>query len=108
MPDDSTIAIGAPSVNGICPACKGFVRIYKLVGTSWIPKGGQINGDNNGDQFGSEVVMPDNNTLVVSAPYNDDNSNNAGQIKVYKWNGNQWVQKGSTGSSQYIPLVKKV
>ncbi len=26
--------------------------------------------------------MPDNNTLVVSAPYNDDNLNNAGQIKA--------------------------
>ena len=60
-------------------------------------KGVDIDGDNGGDQFGQAVAISDDGlTLVVGAIYNDDAATDAGQVKVYTWNGSAWVQKGGS------------
>ena len=32
----------------------------------------------------------------MGAPYNDDNGEGSGHVKVFEYNGNDWIQKGST------------
>ena len=94
MPDANTVAIGALANddNGIAA---GHVRIYEWSGTTWVQKGIDIDGESAGDFSGFSVSMPDSNTLAVGAYSNDGNGLDAGHVKVYRWNGSSWVQKGN-------------
>ena len=96
MPDSNTIAIGAPKSNGNGNR-SGHVQVFKWNGASWIQKGVDILGENSGDESGCSVSMPDSNTVAIGAWRNDGNNgsiNNSGHVRIYKWNGLAWIQKG--------------
>jgi hypothetical protein len=89
--DGSILAIGARYNN----YNTGHVRIYERYGQSWVQKGTDINGENFGDESGTSVAISDNGNIVaICAPKNDANSFNTGHVRVYNWNGSQWLQKG--------------
>ncbi len=97
MPDAQTIAIGAPYNDGNTGNPddeRGSVRIYTWNGATWEQKGGDIDGEAPGDQSGWAVSMPDPNTVAIGAPYNDGRGTDAGHVRVFVWNGTQWIQKG--------------
>jgi hypothetical protein len=94
MPDPNTLAIGAISNDGSANG-SGHVRVYSWNGSSWIQKGGDIDGETSLDGSGAAVSMPDPNTLAIGAPSNDGNGFAAGHVRVYSWNGNAWAQKGA-------------
>ncbi len=94
MPDDNTVAIGARS-NNDNGNNSGHVRIFKWNGNSWQQKGNDIDGENAQDYSGYSVSMPDTNTIAIGAPLNDGNGNSAGHVRIYRWNGSIWQQKGS-------------
>ena len=86
------IACGAPG-NG---ARKGYVVIREWNGTSWIPKGEILEGISVGEKFGTAVTLSaDGNRIAGGAVHNDESGNNAGQVRIYDWVDNQWVQLGS-------------
>ncbi len=93
MPDSSTIAVGA-DWNDDNGNEAGHVRIFRYNGVFWVQKGGTIVGDAAGDQFGGSISMPDSMTIGIGAEENDGNGTNSGQVRVFRWNGNDWVQKG--------------
>lgn len=66
MPDANTVAIGAKmnDGNGGVGFDVGHVRIYSWNGTTWIQKGGDIDGEAAGDYSGYSVSMPDANTVA--------------------------------------------
>lgn len=94
MPDVNTVAVGAPynSSNG---NGSGHVRIYSWNGNAWTQKGNDINGEADGDHSGHSVSMPNANTIAIGAPQNDGNGNNSGHVRVYKWNGNSWINNSA-------------
>ena len=94
MPDASTVAIGAPYNSGNGNGA-GHVRIYHWDGSAWVQKGSDIDGEAANDQSGGSVCMPDANTVAIGAIYNSGNGAYAGHVRIYGWNGNEWVQKGS-------------
>jgi hypothetical protein len=94
MPDANTVAIGAPSNDGNGSG-SGQVRIYSWNGTSWIQKGIDLNGEAAQDDSGVSVSMPDSNTVAIGADLNDGNGSNSGHVRIYKWNGSAWIQKGA-------------
>ncbi|MEX0997625.1 MAG: T9SS type A sorting domain-containing protein [Flavobacteriaceae bacterium] len=94
MPDANTLAIGAPG-NPPSQQKPGYVAIHSWNGASWEQKGLNLSGENLGDGFGTSVRMPDSNTIAIGAPFNDDNGLDTGKVRVYSWNGNEWLQKGS-------------
>jgi len=94
MPNGNTIAIGAPYNNDNGTGA-GVVRIYAWVDSSWIQIGADIKGEASKDFSGSSVCMPDVNTVAIGAPNNDGNGTDAGQVRVYTWNGSVWIQKGA-------------
>ncbi|MFC2114315.1 T9SS type A sorting domain-containing protein [Bacteroidota bacterium] len=100
MPDTNTVAIGAPRNNG-SGFYAGQVRIYKWNGNTWMQKGADIDGDATYDQSGFSVSMPDANTIAIGALYNDEGGTDAGQVRIYVWNGSNWILKGKsiTGES---------
>ncbi len=93
MPDSNTIAIGAPRNNGSGTG-SGHVRIYYWNGSVWVQKGIDIDGEAINDNSGSVVSMPDSNTVAIGAQWNDGNGLYAGHVRIYRWNGGVWVQKG--------------
>ena len=94
MPDSNTVAIGAYGNDGNGWSA-GHVRIYQWNGSAWVQKGNDIDGEAANDYAGYSVSMPDSNTVAIGAPGNDGNGLNSGHVRIYRWNGTAWVQKGS-------------
>ena len=62
----------------------------------WVQKGADIDGEANDDNSGRVVSINDAGTIVaIGAHKNDGGGSNAGQVRVYEWNGTAWAQKGS-------------
>lgn len=94
------LAVGAPRAmdNGVM---KGKVRVFEWNGSSWIQKGTDIIGSNNGDAFGNSVAMSANgNDIIIGAPgslspdYLSPTGPN-GYARIYEWNGSNWIQQGT-------------
>lgn len=94
MPDSNTVAIGA-YLNDGNGTDAGHVRVYAWSGSTWGQKGNDLDAEVAGDQAGWSVSMPDSNTVAVGAHVNDGSALNAGQVRIYVWNGSTWVQKGA-------------
>jgi hypothetical protein len=94
MPDTNTIALGGigDTTNG--PAT-GVVKIYSWIGNSWVQKGDSIVGESALNSSGWTISMPDTNTIAVGAPFNSDSGNISGHVRIYTWNGTNWIQKGA-------------
>ncbi len=72
-----------------------FIILNSSVGYSQIQKGTDINGEDPEDLFGECISMPDINTIAVGGRNNGGNGSFSGHVRVYKWNGSTWVQKGN-------------
>ena len=97
MPDANTIAIGNPYGGN------GHVRVFSWNGNGWIQKGADIDGEASQDFFGTSVSMPNVNTVAIGAPQNDGNGTASGHVRIFSWNGSNWIQKGQDidGESAY-------
>jgi hypothetical protein len=93
-PDGETIAVGAPAYNSY--TYQGLVGVYNYNGTSWALVGSFVLGPSTSAYFGISVDLSANGSrFIVGAFQNDDVTNNAGETRVYDWNGTSWVQVGS-------------
>ena len=81
-------AAGAPGGSG-----SGYVHVYELEDGFWVQKGSELGGPSDTDKFGSSIQLNgDGTVLVVGARgHNSD----AGLVRVFEWNGNDWAQRGS-------------
>ncbi len=93
MGNDTTVAIGA-ILNDGGGSNSGHVRIYDYNGAAWVQRGSDINGESSNDNSGYSVSMPHGNFVGIGAYRNDDNGGNSGHVRVYKWNGSTWTQRG--------------
>lgn len=64
-------------------------KFSKQVGQTIEPK---AKGDYNGYAI---AMSKDGSIIATSAPYNDDNGIGAGNVRVFKLQGNKWVQLGN-------------
>lgn len=94
MPDPSTVAIGARFNDG-SGSGSGHVRIYDWIGSAWVQKGVDIDGEASGNRSGHSVSMADPNTVAIGAPENDGNGWSSGHVRIYTWDGGMWLQKGT-------------
>jgi hypothetical protein len=85
-------AIGIPKNGSFVNA--GTVRVYNWDGTAWNQKGADFVGTSP-QQIGYSVCMPDTNTLAFGG-IGDYEWCSTGVVKIYSWNGNNWVQKGDS------------
>ena len=91
--DGNRVAIGAP-FNGNNGENAGEVRVFEFSNNNWVQIG-QINGEAAEDQCGFSVSLSANgNRLVIGAPFNDGNGNNAGQARIFEYHSNSWIQIG--------------
>ncbi len=93
MPDKNTLAIGSPYHDGNGTDA-GLVRIYSWNGTRWEQKGVDLYGDQAGDRAGWSIRMYHADIIAFGCSGSDENGTDAGQVKVYQWNGTDWIQQG--------------
>ena len=90
----SIIAVGSPQ-NDDNGNDAGKVEIFQFNGTNWQLMGVPLFGETLGDLFGYAVdINFAGNVLAVGAPANDGNGTDAGHVRVFQWDGTNWVQKG--------------
>jgi len=93
--DGNTIVIGAPLSDDNFNTDSGQTRIYGYSGGSWVQKGSSINGEHLFDNSGSSVSLTsDGNRVAIGAYKNDDGGVDAGQVRVFSFNGTNWIQEG--------------
>ncbi len=93
--DGSTVAIGAQGNDGNGNN-SGHVRVYQIIGTSWVQKGNDIDGETSNDGSGYLISLnKGGDVIAIGAIGNDATGTNSGHVRVYRWNGIAWVQKGS-------------
>jgi Flp pilus assembly pilin Flp len=92
----NVVAIGMPFNEAIGSSTSaGQVRVYKNVSNVWTQQGADINGEANGDFSGSSVSLSsDGSVIAIGAPYNDENGDISGQVRVYKNVSGVWIQLG--------------
>jgi len=106
--DGSVLAAGSLQIDIDSPSDKdvpkaGLVKVYQWNEelSEYTQKGSTLNGDNNGDDFGSSIALSDNGeTLIVGSPMNDKGEIIAdyGQAKVFIWDASalDYVQLGES------------
>jgi ribosomal protein S6E (S10) len=100
--DGTTIIIGSP-LNGNNGEDSGHIRVYKNVNNTWQQVGNSIEGENIGDQSGYSVaISSDGSVIAIGSPYNDNNGENTGQVKVYRGYNNKWYQVGDAIEGSYL------
>lgn len=91
-PDGSKVAIGGYPT--------GQVAVYKLI-VPPLPQlsqiGSTINGEKKGDWFGYSLSLMNRGGIAVAigAPLNDSSGDNAGHVRVYEFDGLDWIKRGT-------------
>ncbi len=94
--DGNVVAIGAVS-NSDGGSGAGHVRVYEWSGDAWVQKGDDIDGDANYIESGNAIDLSANgNKIVIAASKSDVAASNAGQVRVYEWDGDAWIQQGAS------------
>ena len=80
----------------------GYVKVFEYSPTgvtSWTQLGSDLNGQRAGDTFSKASLSGDGTILAVGAIRSEgvnNNKNKIGQVKVFKYNGSNWVQLGQS------------
>jgi hypothetical protein len=94
--DGTIVAVGATGNDGDPNLSNsGHVCVYQLVDGDWTQLGQDIDGKAENDQSGYSVSLNADGTIVaIGAPYNDNNGNNSGHVRVYQLVDGTWTQIG--------------
>ena len=69
----------------------GNVKTYLYDGTQWEQMGSNIDVDSSD----SLSISPDGTSIAIGAPYDIGNGSFSGHVRVYSYNGSQWIQMGN-------------
>lgn len=92
--DGNIIAIGAQANDGN-GTDSGQVKIFRNSSGTWTQIGQDIFGEAPGDRAGFAVGFSgDGNIVAVGAPFNNNNGQYAGHVKIYANSNDTWEQIG--------------
>ena len=92
--DGTIVAIGAIKNDGN-GSNSGHVRVYQYNGSQWVQLGLDIDGEASDDYSRWSVSLNSDGTIVaIGTHQNDGNGPNSGHVRLYQYNGSQWVQIG--------------
>ena len=92
--DGNIIAIGAP-LNDESGGNSGHVRVFEFNGTNWVQLGQDVDGESTNDQSGRNISLSSNGDRVaIGATTNSGNGFNSGHVRVFEFNGTNWIQLG--------------
>ena len=71
------------------------VRVFNFDGSSWSQLGQDINGEAADDQFGTDISMSSDGTIIAIGAYlNNGNGSNSGHVRVFEFTNGSWIQLG--------------
>ncbi len=111
LSNDGTIfAIGGDQFDGNNKSNNGRVRIFKYNGTTWTQLGNDIYGENSADRIGSlyskMVLSGDGLRVAIPSAYNSGGgSGSEGQVRIFEYNGTDWIQLGNSIYGHYGDTV---
>ena len=80
---------------GAGKARAGIRRILRKIAKSWKQIGEDIDGEDSYDESGYSVsISIDGTRVAIGARYNDGNGGDSGHVRVFEYNGTDWVQLG--------------
>jgi len=88
--DGTIVAIGAFNFNN----GRGYFRVYENQSGTWVQKGSDVYGENATDQFGYSVSLSSDGSIIAVSSRNY--SSGTGNVKVYQYQTDSWVQLGTT------------
>ena len=92
--DGGVVAVAAKENDGSALDA-GHVRVYENSGGNWVQIGNDIDGEASGDDFGREISLNENASIIaIGASGNDDAGFNAGHARVYELISGSWSQIG--------------
>ena len=78
------------------PSFHGVHHKKSSTATDFSQMGSDIDGEAESDFSGVSVSLNSDGTIVaIGAHYNDGNGTDAGHVRIYKWNGSAWIQRGN-------------
>ena len=99
--DGNIMAVGAHENDGFDTGA-GHVRVFEWDGTNWNQKGSDVDGEFGLDKFGISVSLtPDGNTFVAGAPRHKYTEGTEGRVRVFDWDGSDWVMRGNHIQGEY-------
>jgi hypothetical protein len=72
----------------------GHVRVYEYINNNWIQLGQDIDGENSYDGAAIIHVNDNGNIIAIGAADNDGNGSDAGYVRIFEYNGTDWMQLG--------------
>lgn len=91
------MVVGAPN-NDFNGSNSGLVKVftYNALNMLWEQKGTNLLGETSDNLFGFCVsINSDGNVIAVSAINNSDSGFLSGHVRIFNWNGIDWIQKGN-------------
>ncbi len=73
----------------------GSARVYEYNGSTWAELGTGIAGEFFNDIPGGVSLSSDGNRIAMGAAGNDGNGLVSGHVRVFQYNGSNWIQIGS-------------
>ena len=96
LSDNGLILTVGSNGNDLNGSLSGQVRVFEWDGSDWLQIGNAILGEAAFDQSGSSTSSSSNgHTIAVGAFDNDSNGESSGQVRIFKWDGTNWMQKGN-------------
>ena len=93
--DGTVVAIGAIYNEGNGYKA-GHVRVYQYASGVWAQVGADIDGEAPMDEFGYSVSLSaDGSVVAIGAPYNSENADDAGHVRVFQNISGVWTQIGA-------------
>jgi len=94
--DGNIIAVSAHFHNGGGTE-RGCVIILHYNQTSWNQIGSSIDGEEDNDRSGYSMdLSPDGKVVAIGDPLSDVNGKSSGKIRVYRFDGKEWIKTGSS------------
>ena len=93
--DGETIAIAESLMDTANGADSGRIRILDWNGTDWELRG-IIDGENADDKMVQYGMSANGNSVISNSRGNDEVANDSGQVRIFDWDGTQFVQRGNS------------
>lgn len=96
--DDGTIvAVGSPEVDDL-ESGVGHVRVYQRINDEWIQIGDTIVGVEIYESSGQSIDLSADGSVLAVGSFGQTGGDyvSTGQVRVFEFDGDNWIQKGST------------
>ena len=96
--DGYIVAIGSPLYDNNNIWKSGIVRVFKY-SNNWVQIGNDITDNYNQSNSGKSISLSGDGTIIsIGIPNgnNPSNQNISGKVKIYKFNGIEWINYGNT------------